>query len=57
MAKTIKVALAGAGAFGIKHLDGISNDDIVGLEIPNGVPVIYELDAELRPISRRFLEA
>jgi 2,3-bisphosphoglycerate-dependent phosphoglycerate mutase len=41
----------------IKHLDGISNDDIVGLEIPNGVPVIYELDAELRPISRRFLEA
>jgi bisphosphoglycerate-dependent phosphoglycerate mutase len=29
----------------------------VGLEIPNGVPVIYELDAELRPISRRFLEA
>jgi 2,3-bisphosphoglycerate-dependent phosphoglycerate mutase len=41
----------------IKHLDGISNDDIVGLEIPNGVPVVYELDAELRPISRRFLEA
>jgi 2,3-bisphosphoglycerate-dependent phosphoglycerate mutase len=40
----------------IKHLDGISNDDIVGLEIPNGVPVIYELDAQLRPISRRFLE-
>lgn len=41
----------------IKHLDGISNDDIVGLEIPNGVPVVYELDAQLRPISRRFLEA
>jgi 2,3-bisphosphoglycerate-dependent phosphoglycerate mutase len=41
----------------IKHLDGISNDDIVGLEIPNGVPVVYELDSELRPISRRFLEA
>jgi 2,3-bisphosphoglycerate-dependent phosphoglycerate mutase len=41
----------------IKHLDGISNNDIVGLEIPNGVPVVYELDSELRPISRRFLEA
>jgi 2,3-bisphosphoglycerate-dependent phosphoglycerate mutase len=41
----------------IKHLDGISNDDIVGLEIPNGVPVVYELDPQLRPISRRFLEA
>ena len=57
MTKTIKVALAGAGAFGIKHLDGISDADIVGLEIPNGVPVIYELDDNLRPLSRRFLEA
>ena len=40
----------------IKHLDGISDADIVGLEIPNGVPVIYELDDKLRPLSRRFLE-
>ena len=41
----------------VKHLDKISDDDIVGLEIPNGVPIVYELDAGFQPISRRFLEA
>ena len=41
----------------MKHLDQISDTDIVGLDIPNGVPVVYELDAAFRPISRRFLEA
>jgi 2,3-bisphosphoglycerate-dependent phosphoglycerate mutase len=41
----------------MKHLDRISDDDIVGLEIPNGVPIVYELDAGFQPISRRFLEA
>jgi 2,3-bisphosphoglycerate-dependent phosphoglycerate mutase len=40
----------------MKHLDGISDSDIVGLEIPNGVPIVYELDAAFQPISRRFLE-
>jgi 2,3-bisphosphoglycerate-dependent phosphoglycerate mutase len=40
----------------MKHLDRISDSDIVGLDIPNGVPVVYELDAAFRPISRRFLE-
>jgi len=39
----------------VKYLDGISDADIVGLNIPNGVPLVYELDAELRPISRRYL--
>jgi 2,3-bisphosphoglycerate-dependent phosphoglycerate mutase len=39
----------------VKHLDGISDADIVGLNIPNGIPLVYELDAELRPISRRYL--
>lgn len=39
----------------VKYLDGISDQDIVGLNIPNGVPLVYELDAELRPISRRYL--
>jgi 2,3-bisphosphoglycerate-dependent phosphoglycerate mutase len=33
----------------IKHLDGISDADIPGLEIPTGVPIIYELDGDLRP--------
>ena len=41
----------------MKHLDQISDDDIIGLEIPNGVPIVYELDAAFRPISRHFLES
>ena len=39
----------------VKYLDGISNDDIVGLNIPNGIPLVYELDAELQPIRRDYL--
>ena len=38
-----------------KHLDGISDDDIVKLELPTGVPTVYELDEQLRPITRRDL--
>ena len=39
----------------VKYLDGISDDDIVGLNIPNGIPLVYELDAGLKPVSRRYL--
>ncbi len=39
----------------VKYLDGISDADIVGLNIPNGIPLVYELDAQLKPISRRYL--
>jgi 2,3-bisphosphoglycerate-dependent phosphoglycerate mutase len=39
----------------VKVLDGISDTDIVGLNIPNGIPLVYELDADLRPLSRRYL--
>ena len=39
----------------IKYLDGISDEDIFGVEIPTGVPVVYELDGDLRPVSRRLL--
>ena len=39
----------------IKHLDGISNEDIVGLNVPTGRPLVYELDADLKPISHRYL--
>ena len=39
----------------VKYLDGISDDDIVGLNIPNGIPLVYELDADLRPIRRAYL--
>jgi 2,3-bisphosphoglycerate-dependent phosphoglycerate mutase len=39
----------------VKMLDGISDDAIVNLNIPNGVPLVYELDAELKPIKSRYL--
>jgi len=39
----------------VKYLDGISDADIVGLNIPNGIPLVYELDAALKPTSRRYL--
>ena len=39
----------------IKYLDGISDDDIVGLNIPNGIPLVYELDANLKPIRHYYL--
>ncbi len=39
----------------VKYLDGISDEAIVGLNIPTGVPLVYELDAELRPVSHRYL--
>ncbi len=39
----------------VKYLDGISDSDIVGLNIPNGIPLVYELDAALKPIRRYYL--
>ena len=39
----------------VKYLDGISDDEIVGLNIPNGIPLVYELDAELKPIRSYYL--
>jgi len=39
----------------VKKLDGISDEDITGLNIPTGVPLLYELDNSLKPISSRFL--
>ena len=39
----------------VKFLDGISDQEIVGLNIPTGVPLVYELDDELRPIAHRYL--
>ena len=39
----------------VKYLDGISDADIVNLNIPNGIPLVYELDAELKPIRRDYL--
>jgi 2,3-bisphosphoglycerate-dependent phosphoglycerate mutase len=39
----------------VKHLDGISDADIVGLNIPTGVPLVYELDDDLRPVRHEYL--
>ena len=39
----------------VKYLDNISDDDIVGLNIPNGIPLVYELDADLKPITHYYL--
>ncbi len=39
----------------VKYLDGISDADIVGLNIPNGIPLVYELDNDLRPIKSYYL--
>ncbi|NDY93251.1 2,3-diphosphoglycerate-dependent phosphoglycerate mutase [Ideonella livida] len=39
----------------IKFLDNIGDDDIVGVNIPNGIPLVYELDADLKPIKRYYL--
>ena len=39
----------------IKHLDGVSDADIVGLNVPTGVPLVYELDAGLRPLRHYYL--
>lgn len=39
----------------IKHLDGISDRDIVAVNVPNGQPLVYELDANIKPIRSYYL--
>jgi 2,3-bisphosphoglycerate-dependent phosphoglycerate mutase len=39
----------------VKHLDAIPDADIVGLNIPTGVPLVYELDAALKPLRHYYL--
>jgi 2,3-bisphosphoglycerate-dependent phosphoglycerate mutase len=39
----------------VKHLDGLSDDEVTELNIPTGVPRVYELDAGLRPLGWRYL--
>ena len=38
----------------VQHLDHISNQDVVELNIPTGIPLVYELDDELRPVKPRY---
>jgi 2,3-bisphosphoglycerate-dependent phosphoglycerate mutase len=42
----------------VKHLDGISDEDISELNIPTGIPLVYELDDDLRPVTAggRYLD-
>jgi 2,3-bisphosphoglycerate-dependent phosphoglycerate mutase len=35
----------------VKHLDGMSAEDVVGLNIPTGIPLLYELDENMRPLT------
>lgn len=39
----------------IKHFDGISEEDIVGLNLPTGVPIVYDVSTDGVPTNRRFL--
>lgn len=39
----------------VKYLDNIADDQIVGVNIPNGIPLVYELDADLKPIKSYYL--
>ncbi len=39
----------------VKYLDDVSDEDIVSLNIPTGVPLVYELDDSLKPVSSRYL--
>jgi 2,3-bisphosphoglycerate-dependent phosphoglycerate mutase len=39
----------------VKYLDGVAESDIVELNIPTGIPLVYELDAELRPLRHYYL--
>ena len=40
----------------IKYLDNISDEDIMKVEIPTGIPLVYELDDDLKPIKHYYLE-
>ncbi len=39
----------------VKYLDGISDEDIVELNIPTGIPLVYELDEQLKPLRHYYL--
>ena len=39
----------------VKMLDDVSEDDITGFNIPTGIPLAYDLDDELQPVTREFL--
>jgi 2,3-bisphosphoglycerate-dependent phosphoglycerate mutase len=56
--KTVLVAAHGNSLRGlVKHLDGISDEDIAALNIPTGIPLVYELDDDMKPTGpSRYLD-
>ncbi|ODQ77228.1 hypothetical protein BABINDRAFT_163728 [Babjeviella inositovora NRRL Y-12698] len=53
--KTVMVAAHGNSLRAlVKHLDNISDEDIAGLNIPTGIPLVYELDESLKPIKAAY---
>ncbi len=40
----------------VKHLDSIDDDDIAALNIPTGIPLVYDLDDSFRPLGHRYLD-
>ncbi|UEJ82214.1 phosphoglyceromutase [Brachybacterium halotolerans subsp. kimchii] len=57
--KTVLVAAHGNSLRAlVKHLDGISDEEIAGLNIPTGQPLVYELDEDFRPVEKggRYLD-
>ncbi len=51
--KTVLVAAHGNSLRAlVKHLDGISDEDIAGLNIPTGIPLVYELDEDFKPVTK-----
>ena len=39
----------------IKYLDGVSEEEIIGMNVPTGMPLVYELDENLKPLNRQYL--
>ncbi len=57
--KTVLVAAHGNSLRAlVKHLDGISDEDIAALNIPTGIPLVYELDEDMKPVNSggRYLD-
>jgi len=54
--KRVIVAAHGNSLRGlVKYLDNVSDQDIVGLNIPTGIPLVYELDDQLKPLQHYYL--
>jgi 2,3-bisphosphoglycerate-dependent phosphoglycerate mutase len=54
--KRVLIAAHGNSLRGlVKHLDGISDEEIVKLEIPTGIPLVYELADDLKPLRSFYL--